>query len=102
MASCFFSVYSSWLAGTNASEFLVCLANSPVQSKIKSVAMDKTESGKTRSELHVVSLRLVILAVPQDEAEKLMLVEDLTWIGCEGLLIHPWSLRNEEMVREFS
>ena len=31
-----------------------------------------------------------------------MLVEDLTRIGYEGFLIHPWSLRSKEMVKEFS
>ena len=40
--------------------------------------------------------------MPQDEAKKLMLVEDLTQINCKGLLTHPWNLRNEEMEREFS
>ena len=51
--------------------------------------MEKTESGKIGGEPHLVSLRSVIMAVPQDEAEKMMLVEDLTWIGCKDLLIHP-------------
>ena len=58
-------------------------------------------SGKIGGKLHLVSLRSVILAMPQDEAKKIMLVEDLTRIGCKGLLIHPWSLRSEEMVRKF-
>ena len=40
--------------------------------------MDKTESGKTGGEPHLVSLRLVILAMPKDEAKKLLLIEDLT------------------------
>ena len=61
--------------------------------------MEKTRSG---NEPHPVSLRSVLPAVPHDEAEKMMLVEDLIRIGCKGLLTHPWSLRNEEMVREFS
>ena len=64
--------------------------------------MEKSRSKKTGSEPHPISLRLVIPAVPQDEVEKLMLVEDLTQIGYEGLFIHPWSLKIEEMVREFS
>ena len=51
--------------------------------------MEKTESRKTGGEPHLVSLRSVILVVPKDEAEKLLLIEDLTWISCEGLLIHP-------------
>ena len=63
--------------------------------------MEKSGSKKIGGELHPVSLRLLILAVPQDEAEKLILVEDLIQIGCEGLFTHPWSLKSEEMVREF-
>ena len=64
--------------------------------------MKKTESRKVGSEPHLVSLRSVILAVPKDEAKKLLLIEDMTWIRCEGLLAHPWSLRSKEMAREFS
>ena len=63
--------------------------------------MDKIESIKTGGEPHPVSLKLVILVVPKDEAKKLLLIEDMTRIGCEGLFIYPWSLRSEEMAREF-
>ena len=80
----------------------VCLAKFLVESKIGSVVMEKIELGKIGGEPHLVSLRSVIPAVPQDEAEKMMLVEDLTRIGCKDLLTHPRSLRSEEMVREFS
>ena len=51
--------------------------------------MGKTESRKTGGEPHPVSLRSVILVVPKDEAKKLLLIEDLTRIGCKGLLTHP-------------
>ena len=64
--------------------------------------MEKTESGKTRGEPQPVSLKSVISAVSQDEGEKLILVEDLTQIGCEDLFTQPWSLRSEEIAREFS
>ena len=64
--------------------------------------MEKIELGKVGGEPHLVSFKSVIPAVPKDEAEKLLLIEDLTQIGCEGLLIHPWSLTSKEMVREFS
>ena len=37
--------------------------------------MGKTKSGNTKGEPHPVSLRLVILAVSQDEAKKSMLEE---------------------------
>ena len=43
----------------------------------------------------------VVPTVPKDEGEKLLLIEDLTWIACEGLLAQPWSLRSKDMAREF-
>ena len=58
--------------------------------------MGKIETVKV--EMHPVSLRSVVLAIPKDEGEKRQLVEGLTWIGCEGLLVLPWSLRSKEMV----
>ena len=64
--------------------------------------MGKTKLGKIGGEPHPIGLRSVIPAVPQDKAKKMILVEDLTWIGCKGLLTHPWSLRSKEMVKEFS
>ena len=62
--------------------------------------MEKTEILKV--EMHHVSFRSVVPAVPKDEGEKLQLIEDLAQIGCEGLFAHPWSLRSDEMVQEFS
>ena len=44
----------------------------------------------------------MIPAVPKDKAEKIKLIEDLTRMDCKGLFTHPWSLRSENMVREFS
>ena len=64
--------------------------------------MEKTEPGKVGSELHLVSLRSMIPAMPKDKAKKLLLIEDLTQIKYEGLFTHPWNLRSEEMAREFS
>ena len=46
----------------------------------------------------LVSLKSVTPAIPGLEKEKEMLVEDLTKMGCEGLLLEPWSLKNESMV----
>ena len=46
--------------------------------------MGKIEIVKT--EMPMVSLRFVAPAVTKDESEKLQLVEDLSQIGCEGLL----------------
>ena len=61
--------------------------------------MGKTEAVKV--EVYLVSLRSVVLVVPKNEGEKRQLVEDLTWIGCEGLLAQPWTLKSEEMAQEF-
>ena len=46
--------------------------------------MGKTEAIKV--EMHPISFRSVVLAVPKDEGKKLLLIDDLTQIGCEGLL----------------
>ena len=62
--------------------------------------MGKIETVKV--EMHPVSLRSVVPAVLKDEGKKQQLVEDLTRIGCEGLLALPWSLKSEEMVQGFS
>jgi hypothetical protein len=40
-------------------------------------------------------------AIPKSELELKELVEDLTRMGCEGLLAKPWNLRSEETLREF-
>ena len=45
-----------------------------------------------------VSLKSVVPVVPKDEKEKQQLVEDLTQMGCEGLLVEPWALKSEAMV----
>ena len=59
------------------------------------------KTGVIKVEMHPVSLRSVCPSVPKDEEEKRLLVEDLTRIGCEGLLAQHWSLRSKEMVQEF-
>ena len=52
-------------------------------------------------ELHPIGLRFVTLYIPRKEEEKLQLAEDLTKMGCEGLLVEPWVLKNKAMVQEF-
>ena len=42
--------------------------------------MEKIETVK--AEMPMVSLRLVVSAVPKDESKKLQLVEDMSRIGC--------------------
>ena len=61
--------------------------------------MVKVENVKV--ELHPVSLKSVTPIIPGKEEEKLQLVEDLTKMGCEGLLVEPWTLKSETMVQEF-
>ena len=61
--------------------------------------MGKIETMK--AEMPIVSLRSIVPAMTKDENEKLQFMEDLSWIGFEGLLAQPWSLRSEEMAREF-
>ena len=52
-------------------------------------------------EVYPVSLKSLILVVPKDNKEKELLVEDLTKMGCKGLLLELWALKNEPMVQEF-
>ena len=47
-----------------------------------------------------ITLRTSLPAIPTDDQEKAWLVEDLTKMGCEGLINRPWELRNETIVRE--
>ena len=49
-----------------------------------------------------LALGSILPVVPSDEGEKQLLIDDLTQMGCEGLLAQPWSLKNEEMVRELT
>ena len=59
------------------------------------------KAGCVKVELYPMSLKSVALAMPKNNEEKKMLVEDLTKMGCEGLLLEPWVLKNEAMVQEF-
>ena len=61
--------------------------------------MARTSSIKVETRL--VSLRSVQAVVPKKDEEKLQLVEDLTKMGCKGLLAEPWAMKSEAMVREF-
>ena len=61
--------------------------------------MEKARTVKV--EVHPVSLKSVTPVVPKDKKEKELLVEDLTKMGCEGLLMEPWALKSEAMAQEF-
>ena len=45
-----------------------------------------------------VSLKSVTPAIPMKDEEKLHLIEDLTKMGCEGLILAPWALKSEAMI----
>ena len=49
-----------------------------------------------------LTLRSVVLAIPKEPRERAYLEEDLTKIGCIGLLSKPWSVKDEGMVRELT
>ena len=49
--------------------------------------MEKVEAIK--AEMLMVSLRSIVPVVSKNEGKKMQLIEDLTWIGCEGLLTQP-------------
>ena len=44
---------------------------------------------QVKVELYPVSLKSVAPAIPKNDAEKDLLIEDLTTMGCEGLLLEP-------------
>jgi hypothetical protein len=52
-------------------------------------------------ELVPIPLKNVTPTIPKKESEMKELVEDLTRMGCEGLLAKPWNLRNEAVLKEF-
>ena len=58
-------------------------------------------TGAVKVEVPSVNLKFVVPIVPKNKEEKRQLVEDLTRMGCEGLLVEPWSLKSEAMVQEF-
>ena len=48
-----------------------------------------------------VSLRNVTPVVPGNNEEQAMLKEDLSSLGCAGLMERPWNLKNEEFIQQF-
>ena len=58
-------------------------------------------SSTAKVEYLPVNLKAVVPVIPRADKEKDQLIEDLTRMGCEGLLASPWSLRSELMVQEF-
>ena len=52
-------------------------------------------------EVTSVSLQTVAQSISQDKEEKEQLLQDLTRMGCEGLLKEPWTLKNRAMAQGF-
>ena len=48
-----------------------------------------------------MSLRNVAPVIPEGEAERTMLEQDLEGMECMGLLHRPWTIKNKEFVRKF-
>ena len=59
------------------------------------------KAGTVKVEMHLISLKSVAPVVLKNEKEKELVVEDLTRMGCEGLLLQPWALKSEAMAQEF-
>ena len=59
------------------------------------------KASAVKVEVPSVSLRSVVLVVPKNVEDKRQLVEDLTQMGCEELLLEPWSLKSEAMAQKF-
>ena len=52
-------------------------------------------------EIRPVSLRSVPAIVPTHKEEKQQLTDNLTKMGCEGLLAEPWAMKSQALVLEF-
>ena len=59
------------------------------------------KAGAVKVEVPSASLESVTRVVSKNAKEKEQLVEDMTQMGCEGLLVEPWMLRSEVIVQEF-
>ena len=77
----------------------ILVSNFPVLVERPVLAIGRT--GKVKVEMHHVSLKSIVPVVLKDEGKKQQLVEDLTQMGCKGLLVQPWGLKSEEMAQEF-
>ena len=58
-------------------------------------------TSSVKAETCPMSLRSVPAIVPTHEEEKQQLADDLTKMGCEGLLAEPWAMKSEPQVQEF-
>ena len=63
--------------------------------------MWKAGTNAMKVEFIPVSLKSVFPVIPRKDEEKLRLVDDLTKMGCEGLILEPWEVKSEAMVQKF-
>ena len=92
VVAAYFPVISSWIAETKR---FYSFRN------FSATAVGMAASRVTKVEYLPVSLKSVVPVIPRTEKEKEQLIEDLTTMGCEGLLAEPWAIKSEEMVQEF-
>lgn len=52
------------------------------------------------SKVKALRLKPIRAVIPADDEEKRQLADDLTKMGCEGLLSMPWTMKSEAMVME--
>ena len=62
--------------------------------------MPEKREGDDREQVPI-PLKNVSAAIPKRESELKDLIEDLSWMGCEGLLAKLWNLRAEATLCEF-
>jgi hypothetical protein len=48
-----------------------------------------------------IPMKPLVLAIPTDEEELRQLGEDLRKMGCDGLLVLPWNVQDDRVLREF-
>ena len=65
------------------------------------LALVMAGASSVKAESCLVSLRSVPAIVPMKEEEKQQLADNLTKMGCEGLLAESWAMKSEAIVREF-
>ena len=58
-------------------------------------------ASSVKAETRLRSLRSMPAVVPKKDEEKQQLVDDLTKMGCKGLLAEPWAMKSKAIVREF-
>ena len=59
------------------------------------------EQEEDEMEQVLIPLKNVSPAIPKRESELKELIEDLSRMGCEGLLTKPWNFRAEATLHEF-